>query len=122
MRLTLCIALAAVAWLPLSPPIAAQASSPGTPEAIAVAERLLAQVGGRDAWAGVNRLYVRERVFPPAYRDTVVAEYWRDFERPAFVSRYEGAGLDRTTVWEANRGWRLREGQFVPYTDQDLAI
>jgi hypothetical protein len=94
----------------------------GETEAIAAAERLLERVGGRDVWVGVRTLHVRERAYHLRFGGPLQADFWRDFDQPAYHSRVTGAGLDRTTAWDTLGGWRVREGVFSRFGSDELAM
>ena len=92
---------------------AAQATSStmaGTPEALAAADRLVEQVGGREVWARARSLRVVERVHHSQYGGPIRAEYSRDLVRPARHARLEGPGLQREDAWDATSGWAVRDG------------
>ena len=51
----------------------------GEPAAVAAAERLLAVVGGRDAWRDARTFYVEELVYPRS-GEVAALKIWRDLE------------------------------------------
>ncbi len=86
------------------------ASAQTDADAWAVADRLLQSLGGRAAWASARSLYVRERAFPASIDGSVVAEFWRDLESPAYRSLVVGPSIRRETAWSENGGYSIRDG------------
>ena len=93
----------------------------GEPPAVAAAEKLLAAVGGREAWAGPRTFYVEEQVF---LRSGEVADLkiWRDTVRGARrLERRTPSG--KFVEWlAADGGFDARNGVVRRLPPEELAI
>lgn len=111
LRLLLCALIAAL----LAP--AARAD-----EADALAERMLQAVGGRSAWAGVQRLVNRSQQNRLSEPTLVVATIHIDFERPRVRIDSVAPGLELARVFDGSAHWRRsRSGRIEPMPDATLA-
>jgi hypothetical protein len=113
MHLPMMIALLAAL---LSP--AASAS----PAAEALAERMLAALGGRAAWARVSTLVNDSQQNRAGEPPVVRAVITMDFTRPRLRIETTGPGLRLIRVVDGDRHWRLtRAGNVEPYPPELLA-
>ncbi len=82
----------------------------------ALAEELLAAMGGREAWAGVRFMHVEAVHHDLAVPDPFTNKIWNDFS--CFRVRFEArnAALDRRRGVVDGSGWRWREGETFPLT------
>jgi hypothetical protein len=88
----------------------------------AMVERLLAAMGGRDAWKGVAGL----RVAATHYQSELTASYnntiWNDFTRPRVRFEARNAQLHDVVEIDGNAGWRQRDGApRQPITSERIA-
>ncbi|MDX2143752.1 MAG: hypothetical protein SFV19_10385 [Rhodospirillaceae bacterium] len=97
-----------------------QAATPGNGRAMA--ERLLAAMGGRDAWKGVAGLRVdathHQTDQPAPYSNTI----WNDFTRPRLRFEARNAQLHSIIEIDGDTGWRQRDsGPQQPLTPERIA-
>jgi hypothetical protein len=99
--------------LPATPPAA---------DAEALAERMLAALGGRAAWAALKNTVndsQQNRDGEPSQLRVVIT---MDFERPRFRIETRGDGLDIVRVIDGDRSWRVtRDGSVAPVPADTLA-
>lgn len=91
-------------------------------DAEALAERMIAALGGRAAWAAttntVNDSQQNWDGEPPLLRVVITM----DFERPRFRIETRGEGIDLIRVIDGDRHWRItREGTVAPVSAETLA-
>jgi hypothetical protein len=99
---------------------AAAATAAAEPEALA--DRMLAAIGGRAAWAAVtNTVNDSQQNWdgdPPLLRVVITM----DFTRPRFRIETRGEGIDLVRVIDGDRHWRTtREGSVAPVSAATLA-
>lgn len=84
------------------------------------AERLLATMGGRDAWAQVKFVHV-EAVHDDV---NVSAPYtnriWNDFTEPRVRFEAKNTRLDRRRGFSGDTGWRTREGERLDLAQEQI--
>jgi len=122
---SICLLLfAAATSLALAATSAPAIGGPATdaPSAEAVADRMLASLGGRAAWAAVtNTVNDSQQNWdgePPVLRVVITM----DFERPRFRIETRGEGIDLVRVIDGERHWRTtREGTTAPVSGATLA-
>lgn len=87
----------------------------------ALAEELLAAMGGREAWAGVRYVHVEAVHDDLAVRDPFTNRIWNDLT--AFRARFEARNdrMDRRHAVDGDTGWRWREGEVHPLTPEQVA-
>lgn len=108
--LTACILTAAAV-------LSSSAQSPAPPETgPARAERLLAAMGGREAWVKVRWVHVHA-----VHDDLGIAQpfqnyIWNDFAAPRLRFESYNNNLDRRRVVAAGTGWRWADGKQIPLT------
>ena len=108
LRQALAVAMFLLALLPM-PATAADGNTnsgmKGDEAAVKVARGIVEAIGGKDVWAPMRSLYVRELVRAPWFDGLLAEEVWRDLEQPK--ERYEvvGDGLEMTRVWQSSGGW-----------------
>lgn len=100
----------------------AAAGNASTQDAEALAGRMLAALGGREAWARttrtVNDSQQNRADEPPVVRAVITI----DFERPRLRIETTAPGLHLIRVIDGERHWRLtRAGRIEPYPDELLA-
>jgi hypothetical protein len=76
-----------------------------------VADRMIETLGGRQRWASVRWLYVKETVYPAGIEGPVSAEFWRDLEQPNYRSVIVGPSLTIETRWSQDGGFVIRNGE-----------
>lgn len=93
----------------------------GDRAAVAASERMLEQVGGRDAWAKVRTFYVEERAFQRT-GEIAQLKIWRDFESGS--RRLErSTPTTRFAEWlSPNGGFEVRDGVQRPLPAVELAM
>lgn len=88
-----------------------------------LAERMLAALGGRDAWARATNTVNDSRQDWDGDPSELRVVITMDFERPRFRIETRGKGLHLVRVADGARHWRLsREGEIGPVSDATLAI
>jgi hypothetical protein len=93
------------------------AEPPAKPGADALAEKLLAAIGGRGAWAGLRNTVNDSQQFRAGNPVEVRAVIAMDFERPRFRIDTTGPGLKLTRVIDGERDWRITaDGKLSAYT------
>lgn len=90
-------------------------------EAWRTADRLLESLGGKELWASTKVLYIKELAFPSSLKDSVIAEFWRDLEKPKYRSLIRGSNLERETVWSKDGGWVVKNGVRTQMTKETVA-
>jgi hypothetical protein len=109
--LTVCILLG-----PSAPAIA-------DPAAQALADRMLAALGGRDAWARAKNTVNDSRQDWDGEPSVLQVVITMDFERPRLRIETRGEGLHLIRVLDGEKHWRLsREGTIEPVSEQTLAV
>ena len=103
--------------------VLAATSSAAAADAEALAERMLAALGGRAAWAAttntVNDSQQNWDGEPPLLRVVITM----DFERPRLRIETRGEKLHLIRVIDGERDWRMtREGTIAPVSAETLAI
>ena len=96
----------------------AQDAAP-TETAEARLERLLAAMGGRDAWARVQSYTIRATHYE-AGRAPYANTIWNDFARPAVRIEAKGPDLNAARAIDGDRGWRRRDGTVTDLTAAQL--
>lgn len=92
----------------------AAASMPNSPEAEALAEKMLNAVGGRANWAAIRNTVHDAQQFRVDVPNEVRGVITMDFERPRFRIDTTAPGLSVTRVIDGERDWRrTREGAIV---------
>ena len=85
------------------------------------AERLLAAMGGREAWSRVKYLHVEavhdDLGVPAPYTNRI----WNDFTQPRVRFEARNAALDVRTGIHDGQGWRWRNGAPAELTPERLA-
>lgn len=98
---------------------AARSAAPDAAGA-ALAEELLAAMGGREAWAGVRYMHVEAVHDDLAVRDPFTNRIWNDFT--SFRVRFEArnAAFDSRRGVTGESGWRWRDGRSQPLTAEQV--
>ncbi|MDX2220593.1 MAG: hypothetical protein SF172_16360 [Burkholderiales bacterium] len=102
---------------------AAFAQAPATPTAEGEAERMLAAIGGRAAWAAVkNTVNDSQQNRAGGEFPVVRAVITIDFEKPRVRIETRGPNLDVVRVIDGDKQWRrMRDGKIAPIPDDVLA-
>jgi hypothetical protein len=96
------------------------ASTP--PGAEALADRMLAALGGRAAWAAVTNTVNDSQQNWDGEPSVLRVVITMDFTRPRFRIETRGEGLDLIRVIDGDRNWRItREGTVAPVSSDTLA-
>lgn len=105
----------------------ARAQSPATPPAKPAetgperAERLLAAMGGREAWAQVKFVHVTavhdDMGLPTPYTNQI----WNDFSQPRVRFEAKNERIDRRNAIIGDTGWRQRDGVPAEMTPERIA-
>ena len=92
------------------------------PDAQALADRMLAALGGRAAWAAVTNTVNDSQQNWDGEPSVLRVVITMDFTRPRFRIETRGEGLDLTRVIDGDRHWRItREGTVAPVSAETLA-
>jgi hypothetical protein len=104
-----------------STPAARTAPAASEPAGAALADELLAAMGGREAWAGVTFMHVEATHDDLSIRDPFTNRIWNDFS--TFRVRFEArnAAFDSRRAVADGMGWRWRDGQSFPLTAEQVA-
>lgn len=97
-------------FLLLAGSLAAQTTETGS----ARAERFLAAMGGRAAWAQVKFAHVEAVHDDIAIAEPFTNKIWNDFSAPRVRFEAKNASLDRRRAIADDTGWRWREGTVTP--------
>jgi len=89
--------------------------------AAALAEELLAAMGGREAWAGVRYMHVEAVHDDASIRDPFSNFIWNDFTAPRMRFEARNAAIDRRHGVTGDTGWRWRDGQVSALTPEQVA-
>lgn len=102
---------------------AAFAQATATPTAEGEADRMLAAIGGRAAWAAVkNTVNDSQQNRSSGEFPVVRAVITIDFERPRVRIETRGPNLDVVRVIDGDKQWRrMRDGKIAPIPDDVLA-
>ena len=93
------------------------------PAATALADRMLAALGGRDAWARAKNTVNDSRQDWDGDPSVLRVVITLDFERPRLRIETWGEGLHLIRVVDGDRHWRLsREGTIESVSEQTLAV
>lgn len=100
---------------------AAQSTEPDeTDRAEAMADKMLAAIGGREAWASLRNTIngsQQNRVSPPT---EVYAVITMDFEKPRFRIETTAPGLHLARVIDGERSWRQRRNGNIEDVPEDF--
>lgn len=96
--------------------LAAQTTESG----VARADRLLAAMGGRAAWAQVKFAHVEAVHDDVAFAETFTNRIWNDFSAPRVRFEAKNAQLDRRRAIAGGAGWRQRDGELLPLTPEQV--
>jgi len=112
---SLYIALACLAFAPTPSLLADDAQE----AAMAATDKLLAHLGGRDAWAAAHGAYVYEVHVSKWARLPYTHQVWIDFDQPRVMVRVENQDLRQLRGLNGpNDGWWIQEGEIAPYTPE----
>ncbi len=103
-------------FLLLAGALAAQTAETGP----ARAERFLAAMGGRVAWAQVKFAHVEAVHDDLAFPETFTNKIWNDFSAPRVRFEAKNAQIDRRRAITGGTGWRQRDGQLLPLTPEQV--
>jgi hypothetical protein len=90
--------------------------------ALQKADSMITKLGGHQNWANAKHLYVREKVFHIQYPDTIVIDFWRNYEEAAYHSIAKSSLLNREEFWNTKEGWRTRNNNFQKFSDDKLKM
>lgn len=85
------------------------------------AERLLAAMGGREAWARVTFVHVEAVHDDLGVAAPYTNQIWNDLARPRVRFEAKNDAIDSRTGLHDGRGWRWRNGAAVEMTAEQLA-
>lgn len=93
----------------------------GDPEAIALAERMIENIGGKERWSTVRTLYVIEKSRHPKYGDGLISEFWRDLQVPQERYSIQNENVEFSKGWTEEGGWTVAGGKLTPKTREQVA-
>jgi hypothetical protein len=82
----------------------------GDSAAIAMARRMIENMGGAAIWAEANWLYARENAWFGSLDSVVDAQFWRRTDAPAEWGRLHSPQVRRDYAWTADGGWQRHNG------------
>lgn len=85
------------------------------------AERLLAAMGGREAWAKVRWVKVEAVHDDLNIEQPYTNRIWNDFAQPRVRFEARNAKLDRRRAITDTTGWRIRDGQRADLKPEEVA-
>ena len=103
-------------FLLLAGSLAAQPAETGA----ARAERFLAAMGRRAAWAQVRFAHVEAVHDDVAFAETFTNKIWNDFSAPRVRFEARNAQIDRRRAIAGGTGWRQRDGELLPLTPEQV--
>jgi hypothetical protein len=74
---------------------------------------MLALLGGKERWAGLERLEIQAEMRLPALEQPVPVRLWRDFEELRFRMEQGNEGSTTIHILDGERCFTLRQGQLV---------
>lgn len=98
----------------------ARAQMNGDPEALKLAEKLVEGIGGRDVWANMRSLYIREEARDPDYGSGLKGELWRDLEVPQERYWFKNENVEYGKGWTGEGGWRYRGGEITLISKREI--
>ena len=102
--------------------IASAAPAFADPAAVTVAERMLAALGGREAWARAKNTVNDSRQDWDGDPSVLQVVITMDFERPRIRIETRGEGLHLIRVLDGEKHWRRsRDGSIGPVSEPTLA-
>lgn len=113
---TLIIAVIGVTLAPY--PVSAEFK--GDSQAIALARRMIDQMGDRSAWANARWIYTAERAFYATRPDPGEVAFWRATTTPAEWGSISTTGLKRLYAWTAKSGWRHQNEERRAFTREEI--
>jgi hypothetical protein len=90
------------------------------PEGVKKANRMIEKLGGHEIWGTAKHLYVEERVFPLTISGPLKAEFWRGYNRPDHLEKFQGPDTERAEFWDGKSGWTSSNGTVTITSEEDL--
>lgn len=113
--LTMTVVLTACLWAPGNSDAAVLT---GDPEAVALAERMLGTLGGRDVWADARVIEVKLRGYYAREHEPWNETFWMDLDKPNGRFELRGGDVDRTIAWTPEGGWELANGEIETFDEE----
>jgi hypothetical protein len=92
----------------------------GDADALALARRMIENMGGREAWANARWLYAREEAHYANRASPADAQFWRRLDAPGGRWRIRATGYSRDVVWNQGAGYRVIDGAHAEFSATDL--
>lgn len=89
----------------------------GDEEAVALANRMLETLGGRDVWAQARTIKVELHGYYAREQEPWDETYWMDLETPSGRFELKGATVDRIIAWTPKAGWELERDNLEPFSE-----
>ena len=102
-------------------PVTLSAQLKGDPEAIELANTMIASIGGADIWSRARSLYIVEHSRHPRYGDGLVAEFWRDLQVPRETFTIENDRVTFAKGWTTEGGWTFSQGELKTKTKDEVS-
>ncbi len=83
----------------------------GDPEAVALIEKMLARLGGKDIWSRSRSLYIEYHGWRKNPAQAVIEKAWRDLQQPNQRMEIEGTLSDLILVFTPDSSWISRNGE-----------
>lgn len=90
----------------------------GDEEAVALANRMLETLGGKDVWSQARWIKIELHGYYAREQEPWYETYWMDLEVPRGRFELDGATVDRIIAWTPERGWELEDGE-LEYLSED---
>ncbi|MEO1081864.1 MAG: hypothetical protein AAFY29_20070 [Pseudomonadota bacterium] len=82
----------------------------GDPEAVALIDKLLERLGGKEVWARTRTLYLEYHGWRKNPAQPVIERAWRDLQQPNQRMEFEGTTSDVVLVFTPESSWVSRDG------------
>lgn len=99
----------------------ASAELQGDAEAIALADEMVAAMGGREAWATAAWLHAKERAFSLNHKNALKHEAWRGLQIQGARYRVKSDEIAYEQAWTTERGARVLNGEYLEFDEERLA-
>ncbi len=113
--------LVAINTLVISFAIPAHAELQGDKEAIALADEMVAAMGGHEIWASAHWMYAEERSFSGRRKLGLDYKGWRDLRTPRGKYQVESPEISYQQSWTTEGGWRVLDGDYETFDAERLA-
>jgi len=90
----------------------------GDDAAIALANDMVAAMGGKEVWAKAVWMHVKERSHAPSQRLPLAHQAWRGLQVPKARYTTENADVSYRQAWDIKAGWRVLNGDYLQFDEE----